>query len=264
MGDQGVLAGLVLVALTTLVVLAALLAGLGRPAGRRAGLVAGGLPLALLPPVLTSGYGSWRVIRQFSDLMQASAAPGELATVFSRLWLPQRVAWGAFGAACLVGLAVCLSSLLAPSGDTDAPRCSPRRGVVLLLLPVLALLVAGLAARPLARALRVSSAVVPSDPKDPGLRKRGEAVLAEEGFATTGSRYIGRVSAFISQNLMLGVLGGILAGLVLVGLALPGFILSWRVAQGPAFTAAASALWLVAAAGGVLVAAGALDPVVRP
>jgi hypothetical protein len=253
-----------LVALGALAAAVALVAGLARPAGRRAGLVAGGLPLSLLPPVATAGYGSWRLVRELSGLVQAPAEAGDLTAAFERAWLLQRVAWGAFAAACLVGLVIGLSSFLgSPGDDGDGPRCSARRAVVLVFLPVLALLVAGLAARPLARALRVSSAVVSSHPKDPALQKRAEEILAAEGFGA-GSGSIGSLSRFVSGNLVRGVLGGVLGAFVLVGLALPGYVLAWRVRSGPALAAAASALWLVAAAGASLVALGVVDPLLRP
>lgn len=264
MEHEGVLTGFLLVAITALAAVVALVAGLARPAGRRAGLVAGGLPLALLPPVATAGYGSWRLVRQLSGLVQAPTATGDLTAAFAQAWLLQRVAWGAFAGACLVGLVIGLSSFLgSPGDDGEGPRCSARRALVLLFLPVVALLVAGLAARPLARALRVASAVVSSDRKDPALQKRAEDVLSAEGFAATGSGSIGSISRFVSGNLVLGVLGGVLGTLVLVGLAAPGFVLAWRVGSGPALAAAASALWLVAAAGAALVALGVIDPLLR-
>jgi hypothetical protein len=264
MGDEGVLAGFALVALTALPALVALLAALARPAARRAGLVASALPLALLPPVVATGYGSWELVRHFSGLVASPGATGEdLLSTFARLWLVPRVAWGAFAAACVVGVAVSLSGLLA-SREADGPRCSARRAAVLLLLPVLALLVAFLAARPLARALRVCSAVVSADGTGTATHTRAEAALEAEGLGGTPSGSIGRISAFVSRGVVLGVLGGVLGVLVLVGLALPGFVLAWRVGFGTAFTLAASAAWVVAGGMASLVALGVVSPLVQP
>jgi hypothetical protein len=263
MGDESVLAGLVLVALTALPALVALLATLTRPAARRAGLVAFALPLALLPPVVATAYGSWSLIRHFSGLAASPGATGDLLETFARLWLVQRVAWGSFAGACLVGLAIGLSSLLA-SREDDRPRCSARRAAVLLLLPVLALVVAFLASMPFARALRVCSAVVSADGTDTALHTRAEAALEAEGLAGKGSGSIGRISRFVSRGVVLGVLGGVLGVLVLVGLALPGFVLARRVGFGGAFTLAASAAWLVAGGVASLVALGVVSPLLQP
>lgn len=263
MGDAGILAGAVIVALAGLAAIGTLLAGATWPAPRRAGLVAGGLPLALLAPALATAYGSWDFVRAFSDVMGAPAAARGLPAVFASFWLLQRAAWGACAVACLVGLLLALSRVLASSGD-EAPPCSASRALVLIALPVLGVLVAGLATRPFVTALRVSSALVLSDPRDPAKQKRAEAVLEDEGLAATGSGSLARTSRFLARSLVLGVLGGVLGSLVLLGLAVPGLVLASRVRFGPAFAGAASALWIAVAAGASLVALGVVDPLLRP
>lgn len=259
MGDTRFLPGLVLVALAAGVVLVSLLAsGFSRPGRRRAGLVAGGLPLALLPPVVASAYASWKLVGLFEGLAQAQAGAARNALeALASLWMLQRVAWGAFVASCIVGL---LLGLWRSGRSTDELACSARRGLVLLLLPALGLVAAALATRPLAGALRVSAAVISSDEKDPASQTRKDAVLEAEGLPTRGSGSIASTSRFVSRALMTGLFGGAIAAVVLLGLALPGFILAWRVGFGAAFTASSSIVWLLAAVGAGLVAFGVLDP----
>jgi hypothetical protein len=59
---------------------------------------------------------------------------------------------------------------------------------------------------------------------------------------------------------MIGTFGGATAAVILLGLAMPGAILAWRVQFGSSFLAIAAALWLLAAVLGGLVAGGVLDP----
>lgn len=47
---------------------------------------------------------------------------------------------------------------------------------------------------------------------------------------------------------------------MLVGLALPGFILAWRVRFGMVFSVLSSAVWLLAAVGAGALSLGAFDP----
>jgi hypothetical protein len=60
--------------------------------------------------------------------------------------------------------------------------------------------------------------------------------------------------------MMTGVFGSAAAAVVLLGLALPGFILAWRVRFGATFAALATILWLLAAAGAAVVCFGVVDP----
>jgi hypothetical protein len=266
MGDTRFLAGAVVVAFGAVGALVAVLAaGLTRPGQERPGLVAGALPLALLPPVLASAYASWKLVGLFAAMAgatepQAGGARNLLAA-FASLWWLQRAAWGAFAASCLVGVALAVWRSGRRSGDAT---CSARRAFVLLSLPTLALAVASLATRPLVSALRVSTAVVSSDEKDPALQARLDAVLEADGLASRGPGSLARTSRFISRAMMTGVFGGAAAAVVLLGLALPGFILAWRVRFGAGFTAAACAAWLLAAAGAALVATGVVDPLRLP
>jgi hypothetical protein len=259
MGDASVLPGLALVAIAAGLVLVVLLGiGVARPGPRRAGLVAGGLPLCLLPTVVAAGYGSWKLDRLFGELLQRGpgAARGALEALAS-LWAVQRIAWGAALGLCLFGL---LIGLLRFGGASGEAACSRRRAFVLLLLPVLALAVASWSARPLAGALRVSAALISFEPGDREGEARLESVLEGEGLQARGSGSIGAAARFLARTQATGIWGGGLAGTVLLGLALPGFILAWRVRFGGLFAAAASVVWLLAAAGAGLVALGVLDP----
>ena len=242
-----ILPGLVLVATVTMGVLVTLLAaGVSRPGSRRAGLVAGGLPLALLPPVLAAAYASAMLGSLFA------AEPGVAAKTCASLWSLQRLAWGGFALSCALGFAL---GLLRRGDAEEDVACSWRRGVVLVLLPCLGLLVASTLCGRLGKALRVTAAVVSSDASDPASRARADAVLEAEGLPTQGAGSLGVLAQFIARSATLGTFGGVTVAVILLGLALPGFILAWRVRFGSAFLGLASALWLVAAAGGSLVAA---------
>lgn len=246
MADSSILPGIVLVAVVTLAVVVTLLAAaVSRPGSRRAGLVAGGLPLALLPPVLAAAYASAKLGGLFA------AEPVAAAEACASLGLLQRLAWGGFAVSCALGFVL---GLLRRGGTPEDVACSLRRGVVLVLLPCLGLLVAGALTERLGKALRVTAAVVSSDAGDPASRARTDAVLEAEGLPSRGPGSIGELARFIARSTTLGTFGGVAAVLILLGLALPGFILAWRVRFGTAFVGLASSLWLLAAAGGSLVA----------
>jgi len=131
---------------------------------------------------------------------------------------------------------------------------------MLTFLPVgwLGLMVAGALTRTVGSALRVTTAVASYDPDDPESRQRSDALLEAAGFSTRGSGSIGAVSRFLTRATMLGTFGGVTGVIVLLGLALPGFILAWRVRFGDTFRALASAAWLMAATLGSLVGLGVL------
>jgi hypothetical protein len=259
MGDARFLPGLALVGVTAaLAVFVLLLVGLSWPGRRRAGLIAGALPLALLPVVTATAYASWRLVGVFSGLTQDQpGAALNLLEPMGALWAIQRVAWGTSSAACALGLAL---GFWRSEGATDNASCSARRGLVLLLLPAIALAVAGLTTRPLVKALRVSAAIVSSVHDDPASQVRTESVLEAEGVQARGAGSIAAAATNISRAMMTGLFGGATAAVVLVGLALPGFILAWRVRFGATFTALSSLTWLLAAAAAALVAAGVVDP----
>jgi hypothetical protein len=112
--------------------------------------------------------------------------------------------------------------------------------------------------------VRVAAAVLSSDPSDPASRARSNAVLAGEGLSTEGSGSLGATARYLTRTTFIGVFGGATVALVLLGLALPGFILAWRVRFETGFLAVSSALWLVAAAAGILAALGLLKPLRFP
>jgi hypothetical protein len=172
-------------------------------------------------------------------------------------WMLQRIAWGAFAAACLLGLGLGLLRFF--GADADA-QCSHRRGLVLFLLPCLGLLVATLVTHRVARGQRAIVAAWTADPSDPASRARSEAVLEAEGLPIAGPGSLGVTARFITRSLLVGVFGGATAAVVLVGLAVTGFILAGRVRFGGVFLALASTLWLLATAGGMLAALGVLKP----
>jgi hypothetical protein len=256
MADSRFLPGFVLVAFVAAAVLASLIViGLSRPAASRAGLVAGGLPLALLTPVAAAGYVStFNLFGSANDF-----APG--GHVAASLWLIQGIAWAAFAAACLVGLTL---ALLPSSEATAAASCSLRRSLVLVLLPCLGLLVAAALTNRVAKGMRVVVAVFSSDASDPESYERTGKLLEAEGLPTGGSGSLGAAARFVGRSSIVGVFGGATVAIVLLGLALPGFILAWRIRFGSAFRAIACAAWLLAAAGGSLAALGALTPLRFP
>jgi hypothetical protein len=258
MGDTRLLPGLVLVAVASAVVfLILVVAGFSRPGPRRSGIVAGGLPLCLLPPVLAAAYGSWQLLGAFAGMAPDAAAPSALAA-FDSVWMLQRLAWGAALGLCLVGL---LIGLLRFGGSSDDRACSARRGLVLLLLPALALAASTLALRPLVGSLRVAGALMFLGAAAPENQQRVESILAAEGLQSRGPGALGAASRFVARAPVAGMFAGATAALVLPGLALPGFVLAWRVRFGGAFSALALLAWITAATGAGLVAFGLLHPV---
>ena len=263
MGDARFLPGLVMVAFVAALGLFTLIGvGLSRPGPRRAGLVAGGLPLGLLAPAVATAYASNQLIGLFAGMAESgSGGARPLLEACASLWWLQRVAWAVFAASCILGL---LLGLLRFGSSADDTACSLRRGAVLLLLPALGLMVATAVTHQLATALRVSAAVVSSDANDPASQRRSDAVLEAAGLPTQGPGSIAATSSFIARATTAGFFGGLTALVVLMGLSLPGFILAWRVRFGAAFSVLSSALWLLAAAGAGLVSIGVFDPLRLP
>lgn len=263
MGDARFLPGLVLVAFVAAVTLVGLLAvGLWWPGARRPGLVAGGLSLCLLAPAVATAYASRQLIGLFAGMAASQSAGNEwLLDAGASLWLLQRVAWGAFAAACVLGL---LLGLLRFGRSADEMPCSVRRSVVLFLLPALGLALTCTVTHQLWKAVRVSAAVMSSSENDPARKARADAVLEAEGLATRGAGSIAAMSSFIARATTAGFFGGLTAVVVLVGLALPGFILAWRVRFGTAFSVLSSAVWLLVAVGAGALSLGALDPLRWP
>ena len=261
--DTRFVPGLILVGFVAALAFITLLAiGLSRPGTGRAGLVAGGLPLSLLAPAVATAYASREYIGLFAGIADSgSGAARALLDAFAALWWLQRVAWGAFAVSCLLGLVLSLWRI--GSSPDDLP-CSMRRGLVLCLLPTLGLLVASALTHQLGKALRVSAAVISSDANDPVATRRVDAVLEAEGLQTKGAGSIAATSGFIARAATVGFVGGFTAVLVLLGLALPGFILAWRVRFEASFSAIAAAVWLLAALGAGVVSLGVLDPLRLP
>jgi len=253
------LPGLVLVAALGALVLVALLGlGLTRPGARRAGLVACGLPLSLLPTVAATAYVSLKLIGLFAAMgVTGGGTMQQLLDTCASLWLVARAGWGACAVACVLGL---LLALFRAGPSLPDAACSVRRGFVLVLLPALGLLIASAVTYEVGRALRITAAVVASVENDAASKTRSDAALAAEGFATEGSGSLGAISRFIARGAMIGTFGGATVAVILLGLAAPGAILAWRVQLGSPFVAAAVALWLLGAALGALVATGVLNP----
>jgi hypothetical protein len=257
MGDTRLLPGLVLVALASAVVFVVLVVvGFSRPGPRRSGIVAGGLPLCLLPPVLAAAYGSWQLLGAFAG-MRPEAPGASVLAAFDSVWLLQRLAAGAALGLCLVGL---LIGLLRFGGSTGDQACSARRGAVLLLLPVLAFAATALAFRPLVGGLRVAGALMFFSAQAPESQQRVESILAAEGLQSRGSGALGAAARFVTRAPVTGLFAGLTAAVVVLGLALPGFVLAWRVRFGAAFSALALLAWIAAATGAGLVAFGVLHP----
>ena len=249
-----ILPGLVVVAAAAVAVLVTLLvAGLSRPAAARAGMVAGGVPLALLPPLAASAFVAAKTGGMLGGL-QDFGPTGQVQAVTASLWQLQSLAWAAFALSCLVGLALgFVSAFDKEPGDAS----SARRGIALVLLPLLGLLLTALVTQRVAKGTRIG-AIGLSSMGDPSARERGDAALAAEGFSTDGSGDLGRLARFLSRTTLVGTVGGAVVATVLMGLGVPGFILAWRVSFGAAFRAAAAAVWLIGAVFGVLVSLGLL------
>jgi hypothetical protein len=252
------LATVVTAAAAAVIALAA--TAVARPGLRRAGLIATGLPLALVPVLLASVYAASRVRGHFGGLLNLDSRAEVLAACAS-LWQLQRIAWGALAALCLLGLALGLASARPPSTE---PACSQRRAAVLLALPLLALLLGGAASREVAKLLRVAAALAPADGEGPSRWEQVDAALEAEGFRTRGKGALMRVGVFLDQRSLAATFGGAAAVLTLVGLALTGTILAWRAAPPPPFPPVATALWLLGATLGGLLAAGVGSPLPNP
>lgn len=240
--------------------LALVAAAVARPGLRRAGLIATGFPLALVPAVLASAYAAGRVRGYFGGLLHFDGK-AEFLAACAPIWQLQRLAWGAFAALCLTGLAL---GLVSARRTADGAGCSTRRSVVLMLLPLLALLLSGTLTREVGKLLRVTTAVVPAEGEGPDRWQHVDAALEAEGFRMKGRGALGRVASFLDQRSLAAMFGGAAALPVLLGLALTGTILAWRAGPPPPFAFVAAALWLVGAAVGGLLAAGLGSPLPAP
>ena len=226
---------------------------------QRAAIIACALPLGLLPLTLMVSHGSRALINTFSGM--ALSGTGGMAAVTAecqRVWTLVRMASGVLVA---VGAVAALLGLLPLGSRADAPACSGRRGLVLLLLPLGGALLAGGLAAQLRSAVRVAHAVVVDDKNDAARSALVEKVLASEGLGgAMGAGGIAAISQHIARRVTVGTIGGLTLAIVLVGLPLTGALIAAPVRVSAAFVASASLLWLavILAAGGVALGAG--DP----
>jgi hypothetical protein len=170
------------------------------------------------------------------------------------LWWTVRVG---FGLAALVGLVGLVGGLLRfGAAPPSAPACSARRAAVLALLPLLALFVAGLQLRELRLGVGIAQAVVADTGTDSARKVAVERYLEAHDLATQGSAGIAEVSRRIALAIAVASLGGGLAVVILLGLALTGTILAWPVRVGPAFVVASSGLWFLLTLAATVLALG--------
>ena len=173
-----------------------------------------------------------------------------------RVWALVRMGSGAF---LVVAVVAALLGVIPLGSRADAPACSGRRGLVLLLLPLGgALLAAGLAVE-LRSAVRVANAVVVDDKNDAARSALVEKVLASEGLGgATGAGGIAAISEHIARRVTVGTFGGLALAVVLGGLSLTGALIAAPVRVSAGFVASASVLWLavILAAAGVALGAG--------
>jgi hypothetical protein len=251
-----ILPGLAVTVAAAVAVLATLLvAGLSRPAVARAGMIAGGLPIALLPPVAASAFVAAKSGGLLGGLPDFGPS-GQVQAVTASLWQLQSLAWAAFALACVVGLAL---GLVRAGGGDAGEAASARRGVVLLLLPLAGLLLTALVTQSVAKGTRVGAIALSSMGDDASARERGEAALEAEGFSMSKSGDLGRLARYLSRTTLVGTFGGAFVATVLLGLALPGFILAWRARFDTPFRVGAAAVWLIGAVFGLLASLGMLS-----
>jgi hypothetical protein len=131
---------------------------------------------------------------------------------------------------------------------------------VLVLLPILALVATALLTQRVAKGTRCGALALASIGDEPGDRERNEAALESEGFAMDRSGSLGRLARYLSRTTLVGTFGGATLAIVLLGLAVPGFVLAWRTRFGAGFRSAAAALWLLAGSFGALASLGVLGP----
>ena len=180
-----------------------------------------------------------------------------MSAAFASVWALERAACGAVVVVCLLGFGL---TLRRSGSATAAPPCPRGRATALILLPALGLLVVAAVTRPLVPALRVAEASLSFDRNDANSQARLDAVLAREGLALRGSASLAETSSLITRAVFVGVYGGAAAAGLLVSLGIVGLLLARRGSFGAGFSAAAGALWLLAAAGAALVASGVVDP----
>jgi hypothetical protein len=190
--------------------------------------------------------------------LQDFGPAGQVQAVTASLWQLQSLAWAAFALACVVGL---LLGFVRAGGGEAGEAATARRSVVLLLLPLAGLLLTALVTQSVAKGTRVGAIALSSmGDDDASARERGEAALEAEGFSMSRSGDLGRLARYLSRTTLVGTFGGAFVATVLLGLALPGFILAWRVRFDTPLRVGAAAVWLIGAAFGLLASLGLLSP----
>lgn len=240
-----------------IVLLLALAALVFQQGARRAALVAGLVPAALVAPAVALSLAAFAFIRVFAGLAAGAGNDGLSAIVrleAEGVWGTARVGFGLAALAGLLGLAGGL--LRFGAGRDGAPACSARRGLVLLLLPLTAVLAAGLQARQLWKSVAVAQAVVAETGGDATRQAAVGDFMAAQGLGTTGSGSIAETAQFVAAGATGASLGGVLLVVILLGLATCGTLLAWPVRVGPVFVAASSGLWLLLCGVGAAAALG--------
>lgn len=244
----------VVAAVALVVLLAALLAVAFQQGQRRAALVAGLAPAALIPAVVAVALGAYQLTGLFAGLAASGGGSAPVLAGAAEIWRTARLG---FGLAALVGLVGLLGGLLR-FGSTPAsvPACSARRAAVLSLLPLLAWLVAGLQARELRVTLAIAQAVVADTGDDPARKAAVERFLEAQDLGGRGSAGIAAISERIARGIALASLGGGLLAVILLGLAVTGTILAWPVRVGPLFVGVSSGFWFLSTLAAVALALG--------
>jgi hypothetical protein len=248
-----------LTVLGALVIAGAVIAALFAHKGRqRAAVLACALPLALVLATAAVSLGGFSLIRTFSG-MAVTGSGGESAVLreCARLWTLVRMA---SGAVALLSLLFLVLGLVPFGRPNDAvPVVSPRRSMLLFVLPLCALVLVATLVGQLRSALRVTAAVV-TTPGNDRERMAARDVLRSEGIENEGSGGIAEISSLIAIRAIVAGLGGFVVLVVLLGLALTGLLLAAPVRVGMPFVVTASFAWLAVAAAATALALGALAP----
>src|SRR5262245_13587756 len=162
-----VVGGVTLIAALVLVVL--------QQGVRRAALVAGLLPAALLAPVVATMLAAFGLTSLFQGMAQGAGGMTAILAGMVEVWGTVRLG---FGLAALVGRVGLLGGFARWGAAGDAARpSSARRSLVLVVLPCAALLIASLQARELRLAITISQAVVADTGSDAARKASVESYL---------------------------------------------------------------------------------------
>jgi hypothetical protein len=126
---------------------------------RRAALVAGLAPAALVPAVIAVALAAMQIAQSFAGMAAGGSGGATAVLAMTReTWWTARLGFGVAALIGLVGLASGLARFGSPPAGT--PACSLRRAAVLTLLPCLALLVVAVQVRELRLGVGIAQAVV--------------------------------------------------------------------------------------------------------